>query len=462
MIDFWDVVDRCDRGERMEEADYNLFLWKKLSGIIDKYDIHFDPDHIVPNDDALADRAFEAGMELFLEVGFYCIDNERIVRFTRDEVEERLGTAPSSIVWGEGRDQRVEENRKVEDPRDPFCTFSALGVPVPEPLLLKVSQAMAMEPLADNFCGPSLESTFRGIRLRSGHPVEVAATIWDVRTRRKAAQLAGRPGLALYQIMSCGFTPAAIIASAREGFGALKRDGVLNGAIAELKVNFERMNQAAFLMESGHTIGGLYGPLMGGFAGGPEGTMINQIAHHFLGLFAFNAEFHCCFPIDIRETCNTTAPMLWLSSVYTQAIARNTHLINLCVTMAAGGPSTEVLFYEIPTHAMVATVSGGNLDMAGIARDKWPERTSTLEIRTGAEVGHIVARMGMTRNDINKLVKKLLPRYEKQIPDAPLGKKFSEIYDLERVIPTKEYLELYEKTRKQLRKLGLDYSVLNR
>jgi methylamine--corrinoid protein Co-methyltransferase len=111
---------------------------------------------------------------------------------------------------------------------------------------------------------------------------------------------------------------------------------------------------------------------------------------------------------------------------------------------------------------MVATVSGGNLDMAGIARDKWPERTSTLEIRTGAEVGHIVARMGMTRNDINKLVKKLLPRYEKQIPDAPLGKKFSEIYDLERVIPTKEYLELYEKTRKQLRKLGLDYSVLNR
>jgi len=113
-------------------------------------------------------------------------------------------------------------------------------------------------------------------------------------------------------------------------------------------------------------------------------------------------------------------------------------------------------------HAMQSAVSGAQFDAGGIARDKYPERTSTLEIRTGAEVAHIVARMGMTRNDVNEIVKKILLRYEKEIPNAPLGKKFSECYDLERVTPRKEYLETYEKIKKELMKLGLDYSVLNR
>jgi len=462
MIDFWEVVDRCDKGQRMKESDYNLLLWKNVSEIINKYNIHFDGDHVIPSDDRLADRAFEAGMELFLKVGFYCVDTERVVRFTRDEVEEALSNAPSKVIWGEGRDQRVEGVRKVEDTQDPFCTFSALGVPVPENLFLKVCQAFAMEPLADNFCGPTLLSTFRGIEMRSGHPIEVAATIWDARTRRRAAQMAGRPGLGLYALTSCGEKTDAIIAAAREEFGALKRDGIFCAAVAELKVDFERLKKVAFLIESGYTMGGLYGPLMGGYAGGPEGTMLVTIAHYFLGLLAYRAEYHCSFPIDIHQVCNTSAEMLWLGSVYSQALSRNTHLINLNCGMAAAGPSTEMLFYEMANYAMEATVSGAQLDAGGIARDKYPERTSTLEIRTGAEVGHIVARMGMSRDDVNEIVKKILSRYEKDIPNAPLGKKFSECYDLETVTPRKEYLEVYEKIRKELMKLGLDYSVLNR
>jgi len=462
MIDFWEVVDRCDKGQRMKESDYNLFLWKNVSEIINKYNIHFDRDRVIPNDDGLADRAFEAGMELFMKVGFYCLDTERIVQFTRDEIEEVLSNAPSEIVWGEDRDRRVEGVRKVEDTRDPFCTFSALGVPVPESLFLKVCQAMAMEPLADNFCGPSLLSTFKGIKLRAGHPIEMAANIWDMRTRRRAAQMVGRPGLGIYDTTSCAESTAAIIAAAREEFGALKRDGLVCAAIAELKIDFERMKKAAFLLESGHTMGALYGPLMGGYAGGPEGTMVTLIAHHFLGLFAFNAEFHCSFPIDIHQSSNTSAEMLWLSSVYSQALSRNTHLINLNCAMAAAGPSTEMLFYEMANHAMQSAVSGAQFDAGGIASNKYPERTSTLEIRMGAEVAHIVARMGMSRNDVNEIVKKILLRYEKEIPNAPLGKKFSECYDLERVTPRKEYLETYEKIKKELMKLGLDYSVLNR
>jgi len=462
MIDFWEVVDRCDKGKHMKESEYDVFLWKNLSEIINKYDIHFDGDIVIPDDDGLADRAFEAAMELFIKVGFYCPDTQKIVKFTRDEIEEALNNAPSEIVWGEGRDRKVERARRVEDTQDPFCTFSALGVPVPENLFLKVCQAMAKEPLADNFCGPSLLSPFKGISLREGHPIEMAANIWDMRTRRRAAQMVGRPGLGIYDTTSTGEGTAVIIAAAREEFGALKGDGLVCAAISELKVDFERMRKVAFLMESGYNMGALYGPLMGGYAGGPEGTMITTIAHFFLGLLAFNAQYHCAFPIDIHQTSNTSAKMLWLASVYSQALSRNTHLINLNCAMATAGPSTEMLFYEMVNHAMQSAVSGAQFDAGGIARNKYPERVSTLEIRMGAEVAHIVARMGMSRSDVNKIVKKILLRYEKEIPNAPLGKKFSECYDLEKVTPRKEYLETYEKIKKELIKLGLDYSVLNR
>ena len=460
MVDFWEVVKRCSVGEVLDERDYDRLLWKNISELIDKYDIKYDPEYIVTTDNKLADRAFAAGMELFLNLGFYCLDTRRRVRFSRDELEDRLDAAPDSYAWGEGKDRAVTLARKVEDQRDPSFVASGLGVPVPQYLFGKVCQAIASVPLADAFCGVSLENTFQGIPIMSGHPIEVAAAIFDVKERRKAARLAGRPGLGLYAMISCAESTAAIVAAANEQFGALKEDVTQNGVIAELKVDFERMKKVPWQHEIGAGIAGLYGPLMGGYAGGPEGTMITLIAHFFLGLFAFDADYHIPFPIHIHHACNTTSSMLWLVSLYSQAIARNSHLLNESVAMAAAGPCTEMLFREFSAHAIAATVSGGNLVAGGIARDRHPERVSTLEIQTASEVGHIVARMGMTRKEANRLVKKLVALYEKQIPEAPLGKKFSEIYDVDAVKPNLEYRTMYESMRGELSTMGLDYTLL--
>jgi methylamine--corrinoid protein Co-methyltransferase len=460
MIDFWEVVERCSVGEVINENDYDKLLWKNVSELTDKYDIKFDPEYIIPNDDELADRAFEAGVELFLRMGFFCLDTRRQVRFSREELEDRLKAAPDTYVWGEGNDRGVTNARKVEDARDPSFVASGLGVPVAQEMFVKVCQAIASVPLADAFCGVSLENTFQGIPIMSGHPIEVAAAIWDVKKRREAARRAGRPGLGLYAMISCAESTAAIVAAAQEQFGALRGDVTQNGVIAELKVDFERMKKVPWQHKTGAGIAGLYGPLMGGYAGGPEGTMITLIAHFFLGLFAFDADYHIPFPIHIHHVCNTTSSMLWLVSVYSQAIARNSHLLNESVAMAAAGPCTEMLFYEFAAYAIAAVVSGGNLVAGGIARDKYPERVSTLEIQTASEVGHIVARMGMKRKEANGLVKKLVSKYEEKIPEAPLGKKFSEIYDMEKVEPLSDYQRMYEDIRKELSAIGLDYTLL--
>jgi methylamine--corrinoid protein Co-methyltransferase len=58
------------------------------------------------------------------------------------------------------------------------------------------------------------------------------------------------------------------------------------------------------------------------------------------------------------------------------------------------------------------------------------------------------------------MVKKILAKYEAQINDAPIGKRFDECYDLKRVQPTQEYLNLYERSKEKLIGVGLDYSLM--
>ena len=43
---------------------------------------------------------------------------------------------------------------------------------------------------------------------------------------------------------------------------------------------------------------------------------------------------------------------------------------------------------------------------------------------------------------------------------APIGKKFSECYQLEKLKPTEEYSKLYDRAKDELTRMGLDYSYL--
>jgi methylamine--corrinoid protein Co-methyltransferase len=259
-------------------------------------------------------------------------------------------------------------------------------------------------------------------------------------------------------MVSCAEKADAMIAAARPEFGALARDGILCAAIAELKVDNDRLKKAVFLRQTSYTAGGLYGPLMGGYAGGPEGTSLVLIAHYFLGRLVFNVEYSICFPIDIHQVCNSTRQMLWLVSTACQALARNTHLLHFVNTFVAAGPCTEMVCYELSALGMAVAVSGANLAPAASARNKYPERCTGMEGRICAEAAHSAAKMGLTRSEANRIVKEILQRYEKDIPNAPIGKKFSECYDLETVKPNKEYIELYQRIKEEVKKIGLAYT----
>ena len=79
-FDFLEVIKRAESGEVMKEADYDKRLGKKALSLMKQYEIHFDPQCVIPSDDALADRIFQAAVDLFLDLGVYCTDTQRVIR----------------------------------------------------------------------------------------------------------------------------------------------------------------------------------------------------------------------------------------------------------------------------------------------------------------------------------------------------------------------------------------------
>ena len=105
MIDFFEIIKRALNGPYCAEQDFAMkILVPKLRAVVKKYDIKYDPTTPVPSDDKLADDIFQAGLELCAEVGCYCKDTSRIIKFTPEEIAEALRDAPARLGLRRDRD----------------------------------------------------------------------------------------------------------------------------------------------------------------------------------------------------------------------------------------------------------------------------------------------------------------------------------------------------------------------
>ena len=115
MINFFEVIKRALNGPYYTERDYDLkVMVPKLRELVKKYDIRYDPENPIPNDDKLADDVFQAALELAAATGCYCTDTSRVIHFTKEEILEGLRDAPAAPVFGEGFDRKTMLGREPE------------------------------------------------------------------------------------------------------------------------------------------------------------------------------------------------------------------------------------------------------------------------------------------------------------------------------------------------------------
>jgi len=451
----WEMIERSKTGPHMEEDEFLPRLFTPtLKKLIKKYEIKYDSQTPVPTDDNMADRIWQAAWELVREVGVYNTDTHRMIRVSDDEIKEALYTAQDEYWVGSGKDAVLWKYRSIEDRRPPFCILSP-DITCNEEYHQSMCMAYLKEPLLDGLCGPILEETF-GHLIQSGGPTEISGCIQHIFNQRLAAKLVGRPGVFMVAVGTAEHDSGQIAVS-DNNWGVRTTDARLVGSLTEFKTANTLLNRVIHYAQYGCYTGHLTGAIYGGWCGGAEGTAVTTVAYSLIGRVMHGAMFSQHFPFHLHWGSNTTRELLWTISMAGQAMSRNCRLLYTSNGFANAGPMTEMLFRETACHALVSTVTGWDLWEMASARNKYRNRATPLEARLGAEVGHAVARQGMTREQANELALKLLALYEDQAADAPMGSEYQECYDVAKALPTQKHYGMYRQIKDELAQMGIDF-----
>ncbi len=446
------VLERAETGPMMEEKEFELRLVAPtIRKLVKKYGIKFDRETIVPSDNDLADRVFEAGMELAAEIGVFCQTTSRRITWTRDELAEGLRYCPSEALMGDGADAVTARSRVPEDVRPPLISGGAYGVVVPEDLFVPLMLSYAQEAVIDIIDNGNLESVY-------GYPVK-AASPWEALGGWREAELsmqvinrAGRPGLCVGCVELSPTALAEISASSWGGFRPSDWHHV--ATVSEFKTNYDLLTKVVHTARIGGVMEAYYNPILGGYVGGAEGVALALTAGPILLNQIYMGTTYNTRPDHPFLNCDTTADLLWAQSVAFQGLSRNTNLLIASLAGPAGGPGTKTILYENAAFAITTVVSGLAVVTASMsAGGRIPKHASGLDAKIVGEVAHAVR--GMSREQANEAVKRLLSLYEPDLPTNPIGRPFDEVYDIEKVRPTAEWQGMYDEVRNELVHLGI-------
>ncbi len=447
-----EIVKRSESGPYMKESDFDMAIAKRVPELVKQYGLTYDPNVLVPADDDMANRLYQAGMDLFIEMGAYNMSTQRCVLFTRDEVEEAVALAPKDFTVGTGKDAVVMRQRGVESDIPCLIHSGPTGTPCSEQFHPFILESCAQEPLVDCLGGGSI-STYMGEKIIPGAPTEILCVQRDAAVAREATRKAGRPGMHINDVAS-PLTCAGKISTINPEWGLRPTDALLVSQMVEMKINYDQLSRAARMKTVGMHIVDLMTPLVGGLGGGPQGTAIVTIACHLLGVMCYSPSYHIYGHMHLLNSTDTDRMGLWVYSIGGQALALNTPIQSINAIYTQAGLGTEEVLWEIAAASLASTVSGLHQGGVGATGGSKTDHTSGLENRFNAQVSH--SSLGMRREEANGYVLAFLQHYEESHKNPPPGKPFSGLYNLDHLEPTEEWLDIYHRVMEGIVDLGLD------
>jgi methylamine--corrinoid protein Co-methyltransferase len=451
---YHDIMDRARSGPYLTEEDWDL---QKVAlttrQLVKKYNLTWNPDEIVTDDPGLADAIFEAGLELAQKIGTYSRTTERIIEFGPEELEEGLRRMPQTLVMGEGKDARTLYARKIMDDRLPLVWAGTPGTPTPEELFLPSVMSWMQEPIVDLVTCGSL-THIDGREVRTADPIEIMATRRELKYMHEGLRRVGRPGLGMLAAQSA-VSELGDLAVAHPDY-LRPCDSHLIPMLNELKVDHRNLARVVNSLEYGMLNASLVCVIVGGMGGDAPGSAVVNVASFILGNLTSLADYQLLHPIHMRHVATTTRSTMWVENIVQQAFARNAPCIMVTDVYPKSGALTRELLYETAANSIVVAVGGGHLEGVGSADGNLPHSTG-LEARFMGEIGHAVARQGLTLQEANGLVLKLLEKYEHIFdqPDGNPGVRFDQAYDMQTLTPRPEWQHMYDEVKSEVRAMGL-------
>ncbi len=452
MLTMLDFEKRSMSGPVMKVDEFDLLVSKKAREIVKKYsNIKFNPKELVVSDE-VADGIFQAAIEFILETGVLNTDTQRVVKWTREELEELVQSYKKNTTFrtfGRGEEEHTILPRSSKDSFPPVTWASCAGVIEPE-WFIPYLETTAKEEHVKGFGISGGVPTIDGVSIKAGCPSEILAGFWEQRAIADALNRAGRPNmhLGLIATVSTAGGTAALLAQ-----GLRHQQNTMIGVhiIPEQKINWERLNLSTLCQELGIAPWISAMSMLGGLAGGSVGVAIAVTANFIEQLSLSRGKLGSIFISDMKGK-NSDREHLWSLSAALRAIERN-------VGVATGTPANSTGFAfsqeedicRTAALAMILTASGGAYNWAS---GKNPEDT-----RIQHEVMQETA--GLSRDKVNNLLNNLCDKIEDMVKDGntPINTahafQFPLVYDINTGKPKQKYLDGCNQARKILVDVGV-------
>ncbi|MHB1413702.1 MAG: monomethylamine:corrinoid methyltransferase [Chloroflexota bacterium] len=456
MISLLEIAERTQTGRKVEDKEWELALFRKISDLTKRYDIHYPNDGSWFNmDDSLPERAFNAALELLTETGLWCVTTRRVVKFTREEILQAIQEAPTQVIMGEGRDARIFKQRPIEG-KEPLNFCPGHHTPFTEDLADLVVKNFAQIPRTDFIEGFNF-NRIDGVEIQ-GMPIEAYASRRQVAWMREGVRKAGRPGLAIvyYPINT---RAATLIAGMDRDMGLRPTDGILLSLLPDLKMEHDLLTAAMIFDDYGcFKISGSFA-LAGGFCGGAEGAIIEGIAKPIAAMLVYRDYINYTGVEHVQSLAGMKImlqPLNWARSVVNQSLNRFTHTICMAWVIPTSGPGTENNLLESAIRCVEAPINGANLYAPRHCRARMNAGQTPLEAEWMLEVSDATLRAGLDRAKAGDVLWKINERLNGRQPEP--GFTIQECYDLVRHRPSREYHEIYLGVKEYLAELGLAFT----
>ena len=455
MISLLEVAERSQRGPKMDEKEWDMNLFRKISALLKKYEIKQPTDGTWFNmDDGLVDRAFEAAIEFLSENGVYCITTNRVVQFSREEILTAVKEAPNYVLMGEGRDQRVWKQRKIEG-KELLNLCPGHHSPFTEDLAHLVVKNFAQIPRTDFLEGFNFTSV-DGYEI-FGQPIEVFAVKRQMAWLREGIRNAGRPGLSivLYPIT----TRASVLIAAMDPDRGLRRtDGILLSLLPDLKCEHDLLATAIACQDYGcYSLSGSFS-MAGGFCGGVEGAIIEGICKPIAAMLCYRDYINYTgveYTSSVSVMKITLQPYNWARSVVNQALNTKTNTCCMAWVIPTSGPGTELALWESAIRCIEAPINGCNLYAPRRSRAEMNKGQTPLDAEWMVEVSDATIKAGLDRLQAGEVLRKVAEHVVGKAPQT--GMDIRDCYDLVRHAPRPAYKEIYLRVKNELAEMGLDF-----
>ena len=128
---FQEILTRTKEGPIIEEKAFDLSIFNKTQELQKKYHIRYNPETPLDTKGEMADRVYQAGIELFLDIGTYCTTTRRAVKVTEKELFAEINACSMEIELGQGEDCVKMVHRQVESDVEPIVVAGVVVNYVP-------------------------------------------------------------------------------------------------------------------------------------------------------------------------------------------------------------------------------------------------------------------------------------------------------------------------------------------